>query len=209
MKYITLILAATTLFSCTESATIKTNDNVAIEQETPQVLNEKDYDIESSWSSKRYNNNIVDKLFKEALENNNELAALNKKFNVAIGYKNDSLEVYNQYINTNSAYWNDVSNYIHQIKDSILMKKTEKEFETLKIAYKKSITTHKKKIKLITEKSEQLKDQLPLLKLKVTTPMMKNYQKNELPLQQPLEHLIIDYDSLIKESEAFMKKNKS
>ena len=206
MKYITLLLIAATTFSCSDSESIKNHEDIAIEHLTPEALNEKDYVSESSWSSKRYNSNIIDKLYNEALENNPELAALNKKINIAIDYKNDSLKTYNKFINTNTAYWNDVNNYIHQLNDSALIIKTEQEFEPLKLAYEKSITTHENKIELIRKKSSQLKDKLVLLKLKVTSKMMLNYQKNELPIQKPLDHLIVDYDSLIKESEAFIKK---
>lgn len=205
MKHITLILAATLLFSCTDSATVE-NKNVAIENETPQALTDKDYDIESSWESKRYNNNIIEKLYDEALENDKELAALNKQFNIALGYKNDSLTVYNKYINNNKTYWNLVSNYVHQLEDSILLKVTQKEFDILKSNYENRIEEHEKKIKVITKKSSQLKGQLVLLKLKVTAPMMLNYQENEMPSEEPLNQLIIDYDSLIKESKAFIKK---
>jgi hypothetical protein len=176
---------------------------------TPDILGEGENDISLSTYSKRYDSDIISKLYSEALENDKKLNALNEKIK---SFTNDSIiektKAFTKYSNTNDKYWNSINNYISSINDSIIKKETTAFFNKLKLNYESNIDNQKKLLILIDAKKEKLRDQLTLMKLFVTEPMMMNYQINEKPDIKELEGLISQYKGLIKESKEYTKLKK-
>jgi hypothetical protein len=176
---------------------------------TPDILGEGESDISLNSFSKRYDSDIISKLYSEALDNNERLNILNEKIK---NFTNDSIiektKSFTKYSNINNSYWNSVDNYISSLNDSIIKNETTVFFDKLKLNYKNSIVNQTKLLNLIDTKKEELLDQLTLMKLFVTEPMMRNYQINEKPNIKELEDLISQYKDLVKESKEYTKYKK-
>jgi hypothetical protein len=172
--------------------------------ETPQVLENND-DYKSLSTSKRYDSDIVSKLYKEAIEKSSILEQLTDDIDNMGQLKKDSLEDYANFSRINKNYWITVNKYINQLQDSVLKESTLEIFETLEDKYKIKMSGHEEKLIAIREKTLTLNDQLILMKLFITEPMVKNYQMNEFPDIKTLESVINKYDELIEETGEYTK----
>lgn len=194
------------VISCSAKDNIDTELNET-QNDTPELL-EKNPDYNLNSISKRYHSDIITNLYNEALKKNTILNKLNDEIN-DIGYiKNDSIESYQQYSQTNLNYWAATEKYIKQIDDPELRESTLEIFESLESDYKTKISIYEQKLDEINTKTLSLNDQLILLKLSVTESMMKNYQVNELPNIKTFEKIISEYNRLIAETKEFSKKEK-
>lgn len=205
MKVIIIVLLTSFMLSCNGDPVTQNNAESpeVIQNQTPEVLDDKtDYGLSSISRKKEYD--IISKLYKEALEKNSKLNQLNEKINGINGFKKDSLKSYSKFTANNDRYWLSVKQLIRNINDSILKETTEETFDLLEKNYRSQMSAYEEKLESINEKSISLKDQLILMKLFVTAPMMKNYQVNELPSIKSLENINQEYDQLIKESEEFI-----
>lgn len=204
---IVLLIISGLIFSCSDI--IKEEPILEIEHEeiheTPAIFEEKNYVTKLTSSYERSNADVISELYDEAMEKSTQLKQLNDLFIKIPSLKNDSLVDYNNFSQTNSNYWQSTENYINQLTDTNLRKSTLEVFKNLEIEYETSMSNHEQKLTKINEKSILLHDQLILMKLFVTQPMMLNYQTNEKPNIETLESLIDEYDKLIKETEVFVK----
>lgn len=205
IKVIILILIIATAISCNkvnkESVDIETQEIV---NETPDVLVENSNFKLSSYS-KRYDSNIITKLFNEALEKDAELEQLNNEITLMYQFQNDSLPEFSKFDGINKNYWRSSLEYIEQIEDTILRKSSLEIFETLQSKYEISMADYDQKIDVIKKKTITLNDQLILMKLFITEPMIKKYQLNEKPDIRSLENIIKEYDKLINETQEYTK----
>ena len=202
LKKIVFIICLSFCFSCSDK-TSKDNDDKNI----PQVLqNETNFALTSL--SKRYKENILDELYNEALENDVTIKNLDEKINLANGVKIDSLKSYNEYLYNNKRYWLAVNHNLKQIKDSILRKEMERDFKNLEKEYDKVISDFCVKDSVIAEKENLLYDYYTILKLRVTSKMIKKYQANKLPKQDNHLFITTKYDSLIKATKNEINRNK-
>ena len=108
-------------------------------------------------------------------------------------------------MSTNSDYWSNVDSYVQRLSDSTLKESTMNYFSKLEANYRESMTEFDKKIEILDKRTINLSDQLILMQLMVTQPMMYNYQVNEKPSIELLDDLINDYDNLIEESKQYTK----
>ncbi|WP_107037542.1 hypothetical protein [Brumimicrobium mesophilum] len=209
IKFFIIALLIATNVACNGIPETQNNVGAAevVQNQTPEVLDEKaDYGLSSISRKKNYD--IISKLYNEAMEKNSKLNQVNEKILKMYNYENDSLKPYSKYTATNERYWLSVKQLIRNIHDSILRESTEETFELLERNYQSKMATYEQKLETINEKSISLKDQLLLMKLFITAPMMKNYQVNELPPIKALENIIQEYDSLINESEEIIHPKK-
>tara|TARA_B100000809_G_C14846249_1_gene426624 strand:- start:32 stop:673 length:642 start_codon:yes stop_codon:yes gene_type:complete len=208
-KTLTIIFLTTVTFSCNNTTKTPKVVESSIEQltETPEVFQEtssnEDYRISSF--SKRYDSDIITKLYQEAIEKDSKLKKLNENLNKIANIKNDSTLEYSDFKKTNENYWNAVNGYINRMHDSILQESTREIFKKLEQSYLKGMTPYENKIALINQKTINLNDQLILMKLIITLNMMKNYQTNEKPNIESLTNLINEYNKLIKLTEDYSK----
>jgi hypothetical protein len=187
------------LFSCSNNKNNEPGEEI-IQDQTPEIFDEKS-DIASI--SKRYEADIIQKLYQEALDKNQELNALNNRIIEIDNLKNDSLELYYKYINQNRNYYNTVDNYINMLNDSALKDDVNAIFEKLENEYSQSISMHERSVELTNTRTKMLNDRLILMKLFVTVPMMSNYQKNELPDIKTIKFIAEKYDTLIDATKPF------
>jgi hypothetical protein len=207
-----LILLTVLTFSCNDATKNNKVAESSIVQltETPQILQEPKSNIDYSVSSfsKRNNSDIVSKLFQEAIEKDSKLKKLNEDLNNIENLKSDSITEYSEFKKTNRSYWKSVDNYINRMQDSTIKKSTHEVFKNLRINYQKEMSPYEQKLASINKKAIILNDQLILMKLIVTSTMMKNYQINEKPEIETLNSLIKEYDNLIKATEEYSKIKK-
>jgi hypothetical protein len=164
---------------------------------TPQALdNRGESDIVSSYS-KRSGNDLVQELFEEACTNDEKLGQLVKKIIGIEEIRRDSLLVYQRYLQNNSQYFGQAANYIAQINDTALKVQVQDLIRTLEAKQNARIGQHKLIADNIDNKASVLNDQLLVLKLVVTMPMIENYQRNKLPDIKSLRYVNAQYDSLI------------
>lgn len=198
--YILIVIIAN---SCANPTKQQTVSNEVPLTTTPEVLtNDSDY---KNLIPKRRDSDIISNLYKEALSKDAELNQLNEEIKNIVRIKGDSLSVYQKYAQINQDYWNRTQVYANRISDSILRKSTLEIFATLESKYKNSMSEHHRTLKNINNRTAMLQDQLILMKLLTTEPMMKNYQLNEKPDTKSMKAIINEYDRLIKESKEFTK----
>ena len=206
-KFKAVILLTLLFFSCSDGTKKPKVAEGGIEQltETPQVFQDpkSTIDYELSSFSKRTDYDIISKLFQEAIEKDSKLKKLNESLNNIGNLKRDSVAQYLAFNKTNDNYWSSVDNYINRMQDSTIKKSTREVFKNLRTNYQKEMSPYEQKIASITEKGIILNDQLILMKLIVTSTMMKNYQVNEKPEIETLNNLLKEYDKHIKASEEY------
>ena len=205
-KILGFILVLISLLGCKDEPRKSANPELNIHNETPQALNdESNYKI---GLSKRNPQDIITRLYNEAINKNPKLEKFNKEVTAFTKSKNDSLRPYLKYSRTNAAYWNSVGVLINQLQDTTLRKSTHKVFKSLEARYKAQMIDYQNKLDIIDKRSITLNDQLIMMKLLITEPMMMNYQRNEKPDIETMEGIIKEYDRLIKGTDEFTKIKK-
>lgn len=199
--YVLLIIIITN--SCTRPAEQQTVAHEEVSATTPEILvDNSDY---KNFLPKRRDSDIISNLYKEALSKNTELNQLNEEIKNIASTKRENLSAYQKYAQINQDYWNKTQLYANRISDSTLRKSTLEIFETLESKYISSISEHNRTLKNINKRTAVLQDQLIVMQLLITEPMMKNYQLNEKPDIESMKTIITEYDRLIKESKEFTK----
>lgn len=198
--FIPLVLAVG-LFSCSN----KTQTPEEVQNETPEAIDE-DYGIDWSSSYKRgYHVNIIERLYEEAVEKNVEVGKINESILLANSFYEDSLVDYKKYINLNEEYWTIANDYISAISDSTLRNELKSIFDKAEVEYcesKKDLLYLNDKIAL---EKQHFDNQVNLLKLMVTLPMIQNYQVNEIPDSSTMNSVLIGFGNVNKEIEKFVK----
>lgn len=180
----------------------------AIQNQTPEVLDQADAASKLASISKRYSNDIIQELFDEAINKDPELKSLVENIDKTGKSTIDSLQQYNTYIQNNNSYWSAANDYISQISDSTTKKLMKDAFRNLKANHDNLISQHKVLNENITKSEVTLNDHLILMKLLVTEPMMLNYQRNELPDIKKMKGVLNMYDTLINRTESYTKFTK-
>lgn len=201
-----LVIIGLLIFSSCSNRTNQDN-HANFQEQTPEVL-ENEKEIELSSISKRYHEDIIEKLFNEAIDKDQVLKELVHAIDQIDNVKNDSLKEYNKYIQNNNEYWSAVDRYVGQIKDTILRNEIIKSFDILEKDYNKKIDSHKKAIGELEQKTKVLDDYDIVLKLIVSESMIANYQRNELPNIQTIRDVTKSYDTLINDINEYIEIKK-
>jgi len=201
-----LVLVSILFISCSEDK--KKESDIDNLNDTPEVLNNTKSEG-SFLRTKRYDENIIEKLYGEALDKNEKLETLNNLIKeITSDSLSDKTSNYVDYTTINTRYWTTAKSYANKLNDSI--KKTEilAIFDKLETDYNKRIANHETKMDSIADLKTNLSDQLILMKLFVTEPMIYNYQSNELPDIEELKSIIKDYEKAIESSKEYTKIRK-
>jgi hypothetical protein len=203
IKHILLILSIIVFSNCQDKRhEDKTPEEILTD--TPEALEDNTSDY--NFSSKRYNPDLISKLYAEALEKNTALKLLDESIKkINSNSLNTRTKPFNKYASTNSEYWTTANQYIRNLNDSLLKHETFTVFQNLESDYKESIAKHEDKLKKIKERTTDLNDKLVLIKLMISQSMIKNYQTNEKPDIQELETLLKQYNDLILKTDQFTK----
>ena len=201
----TVIIGSLVIGSCSDRT--NQNDTLNIEEQTPEVL-ENNKEIELSSITKRYHEDIIDRLFDEAMEKDENLKELIREIDQINEFKNDSLKKYNNYIQNNNEYWSSLDRHIRQINDSTLKNEMIKTFNILEKNYNKKIISHNQAIGELSVKTNYLIDYEVVLKLIISGRMIDNYQRNELPDINSIYGVTYHYDTLINDIKKYIELRK-
>jgi hypothetical protein len=202
----TILLSIILIASCSNREKRIADDSL-IQNPTPEILN-NDRDKKVTSISRSYRSDIVQELYQEAINKNDKLKLLNSRINEIDGIKDDSLELYNKFIQTNRSYYETVNDYINQISDSTIKNELKEFLKVIENKYKGRVSKLVTAVEAINSKTKLLNDQVILLKLLITEPMMRNYQINESPKIETINELGKMYDSLIKDVKPYTVINK-
>jgi hypothetical protein len=205
-KSIILILSLSFALACSNDQNVA--NHIEIEEQTPEVLAGDESDIKSSSFRIRSNYDIVEQLFEEAMNKDENLMSLNKRIEEVEDLKADSLEAYRDYIQKNQNYWHSLSSYANQLSDSTLKRDLNVLISTLKEKHDKKVLPLNSVVAQIDSNKRVLRDYEILMKIIVTEPMMSNYQRNEYPKMQTLKSVKNAYDSLIIDVKPFAQIKK-
>jgi hypothetical protein len=179
------------------------NNSQELMSETPETL-EQDRSLITDLKQGSYRGNIIERLYQEALDKNEDLKKLEDKI---IEIKSDSISEkiidYVKYKEVNSSYWNNAKNYTKKLNDSLLEKSVTEIFTKLESDYEQKISAHENKMDDIRNLELDLADQQILMKLLITQTMISNYQSNELPDIKQLESLVKDLQNIINDTKTY------
>lgn len=202
-KTIVATLVLSFLISCSKKQETPTTQNA-----TPITLSSEDSISKFLSYSRGYEDNIIEELFKEAVEKDKALNKVTERLNESRKRKYDSLETYHKYKKNNIDYWYSLENYTNKLNDSLL----RKDFKVFIKSLKKSQKERTKSIDSISRRIDSihnvLHDMEILMKIVVTSPMMVNYQRNELPNAKKLQDFEKFSDSILTEIRPYTEFNK-
>lgn len=158
--------------------------------------------LESRLKFSRYDDDIISNLYKEALKTDQGLGKLDKAIGDINQLKIDSLQAFSKYTETNQRYWTSFERYADQITDSVLKESVLALFEKLQKQYSESLSEHYSQLKNLDKKTDELNDQLIVLKLLVAQKLMEEYQQVMMPDADLIKDQINKYDELIKETQS-------
>jgi hypothetical protein len=182
-------------------------DESEIQNPTPEVL-DNNRDLKAASISRSYRADIIQELYQEAINKNDKLKKLSNRINEIDGIKADSLELYNKFIQTNRNYYATADDYINQLSDSTIKNELKEIFKIIENKYKVRVSKIVSAVEKIDSKTKFLNDQVILMKLLITEPMISNYQINESPNIETINNLGKIYDSLIKDVKPYTLINK-
>jgi hypothetical protein len=201
-----LVLVSILFIGCSDDK--KKESDIDNLNNTPEVLNDTKSEV-SFLRTKRYDENIIEELYSEALSKNEKLDKLNELIEeITSDSLYDKTSDYLKYTNINNRYWNTAKSYANKLNDSIKKVEVLAIIDKLETSYTKRIANHETKMDSIADLKTNLSDQLILMKLFVTEPMIYNYQSNELPDIEELKSIIKDYEKAIENSKEYTKIRK-
>ncbi len=184
------------LLSCSDKKDVKQNDP----EGTPEVLEEERTDLHiSSAFYKRSHQDIIQLLFEEAMEKDEQLRLTYDRTIQIEQLEKDSLRFYHSYMQNNRNYWQTLGTYTTQLGDTLLREAIRQHIQKMKDMYDLNVSPLDTLYTQLKVSEQRLSDLTILMKILVTEPMMRNYQQNEYPDSSTLSSVKYAYDSLIKE----------
>jgi len=203
MKYLSFFIILL-LFINACSNNQKNANTIEEPEATPDLFTNNGGELIISSFNKRRGGNLIESLFEEATNKVPELRSLTDDILALNELERDSLEDYQIYSDTNSAYWQSLKAYIGKINDSTMRNDMEK----LMVNWKENYESKAESLTILNNdigsRKTSLNDHELLLKILVTQPMIANYQKNELPNMKPLQFIKQSYDTLISETQSYL-----
>ncbi len=191
------ILISLFFISCTQSP--KPVENT---ETTAEVFNE-DAKLELDSYSKRSYEDLIEKLFNEAIKNDPNLKNLMADINSFDKKKENDLKKYDDFKNYDKSYKDAYNDILNQIKDSTLKKETQKLFDELIKQQDVKNSPLWAKETALDAKQSMLQDKVLLMKLFVTFPMMQKYWVNKNPTIKIFDKSNNAIDSLLEKTQPY------
>ena len=173
-------------------------------KEVPKVLENKKTTIEKA--AKRGEEDLVDGLYNEAANTNEDLKNFEAGIQQLQHSKSDSLSAFATFDDQNKKYYNSASKYADGISDSILRYNVKSLISLSLSKYDSSTNTHDSLLKTIYTKEATLKDLRNVLKIVYTLPLINKYQADNLPAAQPIKSFSLKQNDVIKLADTLIKK---
>lgn len=179
-QYILILLTLIVVEGCKEQRSSAPEQTT---NATPQALSPNSkYEDRGSWgSSYGGRGNLVLNLYKEAIDNDPNLKKLDKSYLQVQKTIRDSVRAYNRYQTLIDNYWSDVNSQLSNMNDTTRRNSVKDKYEIMQNDWQSKITNHTKTIETLDSIDRLLEDEMTLLRIAISQPMMFNYHKNELP----------------------------
>lgn len=175
-------------------------------QDTPKALTDNSESELSLSSYKSRDQDLVERLYKEIVEKDKELQQLESNIQNLYASKTDSLESFNEFDAKNKSYYQTATSMAEAINDSLFKIKIKAFVARSDSAYNQKISRHNKLLQLLDEKEKALNDLRISIKIIRTLPLIEKFQQNNLPQTKPIEHILNQYDKVLKQADAQSKK---
>jgi len=176
------------------------SDTGSLENNASSAL-EKGYEMASGYRS----NALVDIIYQDLVDQNEDLAALEKELKALKEQKEDSLYNYTQYSNYNDQYYASALNLNNNIHDSLLK-------NSIELLIRKSQNQNAEKnaaldlnIATLHNRYNKLQDQYIALKIIRTLGMIETYQVQNRPPIQPFTSLNKRFDKCFKQIDSLIE----
>ncbi len=189
MKKAYILLATVAFQSCNDTK----NKNT---QHTPAAL--KDNSVTEISSYTRYSD-IVEKLYKDLVENNPRLKQLESDIKVVQSQSNKVKNDYNKYNDKSINYYSSANSKIADIKDSLLRLQMMALVKNSQVGYSQSTIPLNSLINTLNTNNTDINDHHTLLKIALTLPLLEQYQHDNLPSVKPFEEAIEEQKKIVKE----------
>lgn len=120
--------------------------------------------------------------------------------------KIDSLQKFDIYEGKNQDYFVSANYHVKEIKNSLLRKSLTALIAKNLEEYNNKVSSHRKLVKTVNAKMVSLNDLELALKISRTFPLIKKYQKENLPNQKSILNLRQKIDQTIKLADTMYKK---
>lgn len=172
--------------------------------DVPKALKENDKG--SYVSTKRMSGNIVDDLYAELTEKNDDLKQLENRLSELRAGQHDSLKTFNTYDDKNTEYYNTASRYMAGCHDSALAAKTKTLILASMKHYDGAVKGYKDIEEAISKTAVTLDDLHKLLKVVSTLPLIEKYQRGQLPSARPMQNYLYQQAAAVKQTELQLQK---
>ena len=187
-------------FSGCSDKTNRANQNTT---PLPEAMQESN----SSYSLKRGYDDPVNSIYQNLLDKSPELNNIDDITKEVLSGKSDSTEVVLKYLNTVNNYYTSAGQHLGSIKDSVIK---EKMLEIL-ILSKNNFASQSKPftslVDSINGNVQRVQDRLEVLKVLLTLPIIKEYEKNNQPPLSPLKDIKWQLENRERVLDSIIKKN--
>jgi hypothetical protein len=174
------------------------------DQEIPKALEDKS--TSSGILSKRSEVDLVESLYGELLNTNQNLKKFESKIKDLDESKNDSTEMFRNFDSKNQNYYNAANRHIEQLSDSTLKMKIKILISNSLTRYNASTKTYDALLKSIEDQHITLTDLHTILKITKTLPLIEKYQEGNMPSAKPMEEFIQKQNDAIRLADTLSKK---
>lgn len=175
------------------------------QQEIPKALEDKSAASEII-SKSRYDADLVESLYNELAEKNEDLKTLENKIQALNESKSDSTASFDGFNNKNRSYYASANRHIDGLSDSLLKTKMRTLITASLKSYNGITGRHDTLHKIIDAQGLTLADLHTVLKITRTLPLIEKYQRYNLPPAKPLEGYKQKQTEAIKLADTLIKK---
>lgn len=148
---------------------------------------------------------LVDEFYEQAVKQNSNLKSIEEGITAFYKKREDALEKYNSFTSYNSRYYADARSHTNNIPDAATKQRAAELISKSEAAYLAKLSNWQTSITSLNNKERELKSLHELLKLVITTPVLENYQQNNLPDNSKLNEATGDLQQLIDKIKAITK----
>ena len=148
---------------------------------------------------------LVDEFYEQAVKQNSNLKSIEEGIDAFYKKREDALEKYNSFTAYNSRYYADARSHANTIPDATTKQRAAELVNKSEAAYLTKLSNWQSSITSLNSKERELKSLHELLKLMIATPVIENYQQNNLPGNSKLNEANGDLQQLVEKIKAITR----
>lgn len=164
------------------------------EKDLPTILSD-DQTIMTHYSSDRYS--IIDELYNHVLNQNEELAKLDKTIEDYFEILSKNTEAIEKFNDVNKKFFSEAKTISESIRDEKLKKEISERLNRNELNYDQLLLMSHSKLDRIDSLNTLINDYQHVLKLAVTLPIIQEFQNTKLPDIQMLDRIIEEQEAIL------------